>query len=95
MRSERSGSNARTLRDRYTHGLWFKEVEQADWSTPAQAKDQFPRASTVRDNRVAFDVGGNRFRLVVWANYRRRAVCIEWSGNHAEYDRLGVEKVGL
>ena len=43
---------------------WCKEVERVDWTTPAQIKERFPRASIVRDNRVVFDIGGNRFRLV-------------------------------
>ena len=43
---------------------WCKEVERADWTTPAQIKERFPRASIVRDNRVVFDIGGNGFRLV-------------------------------
>ena len=43
---------------------WCKEVERADWTTPAQIKERFPRASIVRDNRVVFAIGGNRFRLV-------------------------------
>ena len=53
---------------------WSKVVERADWTTPAQIKERFPRASIIRDNRVVFDIGSNRFRLVAWVNYRRRAV---------------------
>ena len=74
---------------------WVKEVESADWMTPAQLKDQFPNASIVRDNRVVFNISGNRYRLVAWINYPRRAVYIKWLGTHAEYDRIDVEKVGL
>ena len=74
---------------------WSKEVERADWTTPAQIRDRFPRASIVRDNRVVFDIGGNRFRLVAWVNYRQRAVYIKWLGTHSEYDRIDVETVGL
>jgi mRNA interferase HigB len=74
---------------------WCKEVERSDWTTPAQVKDRFPRASIVRDNRVVFDIGGNRFRLVAWVNYRQRAVYIKWLGTHSEYDRIDVETVGL
>ena len=74
---------------------WVKEVEPADWTTPAQLKKQFPNASIVRDNRVVFNVGGNRYRMVSWINYRRRAIYVKWLGTHAEYDRIDVEKVGL
>ena len=74
---------------------WCKEVERADWTTPAQIRERFPRASIVRDNRVVFDIGGNRFRLVAWVNYRQRAVYIKWLGTHSGYDHIDVETVGL
>ena len=75
--------------------VWYSIVEQADWSTPAQIRESFPDASFVGDNRVVFNIRGNRFRLVAWINYRWRTVYIKWLGTHAEYDRIDVEQVGL
>lgn len=86
---ERHSNSEQSLR------AWVKEVATADWANPAHLKDQFPNASIVRDNRVIFNISGNRYRLVAWINYGRRAVYIKWLGAHAEYDRIDVEKVGL
>ena len=74
---------------------WVKETESANWKTSAQLKEQFPNASIVKDNRVVFNIKGNRYRLVVWINYRRQAVLVKWLGTHAEYDHIDVEKVEL
>ena len=60
-----------------------------------QIRESFPDASFVSDNRVVFNIRGNRFRLVAWINYRWRAVYVKWVGTHAEYDRIDVEQVGL
>ena len=72
---------------------WYREVEAADWETSAQLKERFPSASILRDNRVVFNIGGNRFRLVIWINYRWKAVYVKWLGTHAEYDRIDAGKV--
>ena len=47
----------------------------------------------VGDNRVVFDIGGNKFRLVVHVAYGFRRVLIKFVGTHAEYDQIDVETV--
>ena len=74
---------------------WYSEVERAEWQTSGHVRDQYRSASIVGDDRVVFNIKGNRYRLVVWINYRKGVVYIKWFGTHAEYDRVDVEKVGL
>ena len=47
----------------------------------------------VADNRLVFDIGGNKFRLVVHVAYPYRRVLIKFVGTHAAYDRIDVETV--
>jgi len=42
----------------------------------------------VADNRAIFDIGGNRFRLIVFVAYMSHRVFIKFVGTHAEYDRI-------
>ena len=72
---------------------WLAEVKRAIWATPAQVKTRYPNASIIRDNRVVFDIGGTRFRSVVWINYTHQAIYVKWFGTHAECDRIDVEMV--
>ena len=74
---------------------WLAEAKRAHWATLAQVKTRFPNASIIRDNRVVFNIGGTRFRLVVWINYTQQAIYVKWFGTHAEYDRIDVEMVEL
>lgn len=39
-------------------------------------------------NRIVFNVGGNRYRVIVVALFRRKAMYIRFVGTHAEYDRI-------
>lgn len=65
---------------------WLGEAGAAEWATPQAIRDRYASASFLADNRVVFDIGGNRFRLVVKVAYRTKIVSVERVGTHAEYD---------
>jgi len=73
--------------------LWYAAVNRAQWSGPADVRRQFGTADFVGDNRVIFDVGGNRFRIVAHIAYRYKRVLIKFVGTHAQYDRIDPETV--
>ena len=72
---------------------WYREVKAADWQSPHDAKAMFGSASVVGDNRIVFNIAGNKYRLVVKFNYPYRVAYIRFIGTHAEYDVIDVEKV--
>jgi len=72
---------------------WFHEAKKADWSSPADIKAVYRSASIIGNNRVVFNIGGNKYRLVVAINYPARIVFIRFVGSHADYDRTNVEEV--
>ena len=43
-------------------------------------KAQFGNASILQDGRVVFNIGGNKYRIVVWINYPYRVVYIRFIG---------------
>lgn len=71
---------------------WYREVERADWDTPAKVKAMYRSASIVGNNRVVFNIKGNAYRLVVKINYPYRVVYIRFIGTHTEYDAVDVEE---
>jgi mRNA interferase HigB len=48
---------------------WLAEADAATWTSPNDLKARYPSASLLRDNRCVFNIGGNRYRLVVKINY--------------------------
>lgn len=72
---------------------WYRETLKADWSTPNEVKVQFKSASILRDGRVAFNIAGNKYRLVVWINYAYRVVYIRFIGTHKAYDRVDAQTI--
>jgi mRNA interferase HigB len=73
--------------------VWYSTVKAADWSTPAEIKTMFGDASILKGNRVVFNLGGNKFRLIVRINYPYRIVYIRFVGTHEEYDDINAETV--
>lgn len=47
------------------------------------------------DNRIVFDIAGNKYRVVVHVAYKFKRILIKFVGTHAEYDAIDVEKVKL
>ena len=74
---------------------WFKEVEKARWKTVADVKKLYGTADFVGDGRIVFNIGGNKYRLVVWVKYSIELVLIKWVGTHDEYDHVDVTTIGL
>lgn len=53
----------------------------------------YASASIVGASRVAFNLKGNAYRLVVAVDYRRAIVFIKWLGTHKEYDKIDVRTI--
>lgn len=68
---------------------WYGMVAAAEWSGPADVKKMFGNnVDFVADHRAIFDIGGNKFRLVVHAAYRYRRVLVKFVGTHRDYDTI-------
>ncbi len=69
-------------------------VCRSQWSWPADVKTEFgATVDFIGDNRLIFDIGGNRYRLVVHVAYTHKRVLVNFVGTHAEYDRIEPETV--
>ena len=75
-------------------GTWYQIVSKGEWSGPADLKRAFGNnVDFVGDNRAIFDIGGNKYRLVVHFSYKFKTALIKFVGTHEEYDRIDAETV--
>jgi mRNA interferase HigB len=70
-----------------------REALKAKWRRLQVIKDQFASPSICSNNRVVFNVGGNKYRLVVEVQYQAGIVWVKFVGTHMQYDRIDVETV--
>ena len=72
---------------------WYGKVKRATWDTPSDVKAAYRSASFVANNRVVFNIAGNKYRLVVKFNYPKRIGFIRFIGTHAMYDTIDSETI--
>ncbi len=72
---------------------WYYEMHNANFKNFNQLKQVYGNASLVSDDRVVFNIMGNKYRLVVRIVFDFKAIQIKWFGTHKEYDKTNVETV--
>jgi mRNA interferase HigB len=72
---------------------WFQEARHASWKSPSDVKGKYGNVSILRDGRCVFNIGGNKYRLVVWINYDYQIVYIRFIGTHREYDQIDSQTI--
>ena len=73
---------------------WYINTSQAVWNSPQDIKAEYGRTvDFVGDNRVIFDIAGNKYRLVFHVSYRYKRVLVKFIGTHSDYDRIDPETI--
>ena len=72
---------------------WHAETVKARWENPQQIKEQFRSASVLKGGRVVFNIGGNKYRLILAIDYGRQACYVKFIGTHSQYDAIDAENV--
>lgn len=69
---------------------WYYEMIRHDFKNFNELKLVYANASLVADERVVFNIIGNKYRLVVRIVFQFKAIQIKWFGTHSEYDEVDV-----
>ena len=72
---------------------WYREAQKAKWENPNQIIIEYPSASILNDNRVAFNIKGNNYRLIVKISYEYEMVWVRFIGTHDKYDKINANKI--
>jgi mRNA interferase HigB len=72
---------------------WYRHTLKANWSSPDKVKADFSNASILKDERVVFNISGNKYRLIVRINYDYRVVYVRFIGTHKRYDAINAQSI--
>lgn len=72
---------------------WYKGTTLAAWISPNLIKKGYLSASILSDNRIVFNIKGNKYRLIVEINYSYAMVWVRFIGTQAEYDKVDATKL--
>ena len=72
---------------------WHREVLKLDWNNPNEIKHMYASASILGDEKVVFNIAGNKYRLIVKINYHAKIVFIKFVGTHKQYDKVDTKEL--
>lgn len=72
---------------------WYADIKQADWKAPADLKNIYRNVSFVANNRVIFNIKGNKYRLVIVVQYQYGVVYIRFVGTYQQYDQIDATTI--
>lgn len=69
---------------------WYYELLKSDFRSFNELKGVYGNVSLVGDDRVVFNIMGNKYRLLVRMVFEFKVIQIKWFGTHAEYDKINM-----
>ncbi len=64
---------------------WCKVTQTTEWQNLIEVKEAFSSADQV-GNFIVFNIGGNKYRLITFIDYKCKKIFIRNILTHAEYD---------
>lgn len=68
------------------------DVQQV-WNAPTDIKTAYRNASFIANNRVVFNIKGNKYRIIVAVQYKFKIVFIRFVGTHRDYDQVDAATI--
>jgi mRNA interferase HigB len=72
---------------------WYHDLLLGSFRNFNELKRVYASASLVGDDRVVFNIMGNKYRLVVRMVFEYKAIQIKWFGPHSSYSKIDVQTV--
>lgn len=67
---------------------WYEKTQEAQWENFAQVKQRFNSADYVGNNRIVFNIKGDKYRIVALVLFRIQMVYIRFIGTHNNYNQI-------
>lgn len=67
--------------------------EEASWHSFAEIRRDFGNVDSVGNQHYVFNIGGNKYRLIVVVKFIMGYVFIRYVGTHNEYDKINASTI--
>ena len=65
---------------------WYRTAKRARWRNIAEVREIYPHADII-GKCVVFNIGGNKYRLIVKFEFLKQTAYIKFVLTHKEYDK--------
>ena len=71
----------------------YTDVKHANRKRSSDIKAIYQTASFISNNRVVFNIKGNKYRVIVVIEYHFGILYIRFVGTHQEFDRINAKTI--
>ena len=84
--------------EKYSHSeqplrAWYPEISKANFNNMAEIKRHYGNLSVIGNDRVVFNIGGNKYRLIVKIKFDMKIIFIRFIGTHKQYDNINSKEI--
>lgn len=72
---------------------WYKIVEKATSKDSNDVKRDFASVCVVGNNRLVFNIKGNKYRIIVFTMVKYHKFFIRFVGTHSQYDKIDATTI--
>ena len=72
---------------------WYHKLVVSEFKSFNELKKVYGNVSLVSDDRVVFNIMGNKYKLVIRIVFEFKAIQIKWFGTHNDYDKIDVTTI--
>ena len=73
--------------------FWIEKINKKKYQTPQEIILDFKKSDYIWNQRIIFNIGHNKFRLVVAFDFIRSVAFIKFIGNHKDYDKIDPKTI--
>ena len=70
-----------------------KYIDKASWKSPSEVRRWNNTCKILKNNRVRFEILGNKYRVIVKIEYEFQIAYVRFIGTHAEYDKIDANTI--
>jgi mRNA interferase HigB len=74
---------------------WYGKMEGNNYKTPQEVISDFKKSDYIGNERIVFNIAGNKYRLIAAFNYDFQLCFVKFIGTHKEYDRVDARTVNF
>lgn len=84
--------------EKYPHSTnslnkWYEISKNANWNNLGDIRSDISDVEYVGNDRYVFNIGGNKFRLIVMMHFSIRTIYVRFIGTHIDYDKIKANQV--
>ena len=72
---------------------WYKWMKKGKYNNLNELRRKYSGVDYIGNDRYVFNIGGNKYRLVVMINFKAQRAYIRYIGTHSNFNKTDCENI--